>query len=344
MNIEEILELLKNEIETINPVPKEYLVSSGNDNGFEKLVSLIAKKVELELNGIFESVLHYGHHFPDMDIIINNKRYGLELKSRNNGTWDTNGNSVFESISDETYEEIFLLFGSKIPKEDRFAVKYSPYWMVTSAISVTHSPRFKINMNTTESVFNSAIEYHQLREKTEIEKVIFLQNYLKQTTNGAKWFIPQDSESISPISLNSLATKKQNHIKAEIIVLYPQDLMRNGRADYSRSHEFLITNYFYYSSSFRDFFSAGGKWLYRDASFPRAIGVLHSLHEEIRYVLNNANDSFVKLAYHSWEELGLVLSFNNFQKDYFAVINYIGNTNYQKEISSTNLTSLSDFI
>lgn len=34
-------------------------------------------------------------------------------------------------------------------------------------------------MNTSKSVFNSLQEYNSLRDKTELQKVEFIQNYLK---------------------------------------------------------------------------------------------------------------------------------------------------------------------
>ncbi|WP_054745673.1 hypothetical protein [Amylolactobacillus amylophilus] len=258
MNIFDVLNLFKSKIEDLNPINKKYLISRGNQNGFEDLVPEIAETIKTEISDttIFDYKVHLGHHFPDMDLIVNGDCFGLELKSRSNGSWDTNGNSVFESITDEDYQDIFLLFGSKEPGKDHLLVRFDYYWKVTSAINVTHSPRFKINMDTNESVFKDAQEYYQLRDKTEMEKVAFLQNYLKEHTTGTKWFVPQDSssESIKPTSLNLLPQNIQNQVKAEVLVLFPQDLITSKKANYARAHEFIITNHFYYSSSFRDFF------------------------------------------------------------------------------------------
>jgi len=109
LNIDDVLELVKIKIEKLNPVPERYLVSRGNVNGFEELVPEIVDEIISETSGNInlESVVHYGKYFPDMDLILNGIRYGLELKSRNNGSWDVPGNSVFERVSDQNYEEIF---------------------------------------------------------------------------------------------------------------------------------------------------------------------------------------------------------------------------------------------
>ncbi|MBR7927041.1 hypothetical protein KBI51_02475 [Aerococcaceae bacterium zg-ZUI334] len=348
IDINYILTLFKTKIEDINPIDKKYLVSKGNQNGFELLVPEIAESIKHEINNIniFDYKIHLGHHFPDLDLIVNNKNYGLELKSRNNGKWDTHGNSVLESISEDIYEEIYLLFGSKDPDCDHIQVKYNHYWKVTSAISVTHSPRFKINMDTTTSVFSSAEEYNKLRKQTETEKIQFLQNYLKQNTTGTKWFIsPTDIiGSVKPTSLNSLSEDIQNTIKSEVLILFPQDLISATRANYNRAHEFIIENHFYYSSSFRDFFSAGGKWKYGTVEFPKSVETFHHLRENILEMINEANEDFQKIAYESWKTLGLEMSNDSFLDDYKAVINLIGRVNFYNELLEANIPNFSDLL
>lgn len=258
------------------------------------------------------------------------------------------GNSVFESITSTNYENIYLLFGSKEPDADHILVKYEEYWKVTSDISVTHSPRFKINMNTSQSVFNSLKEYNSLRDKTELQKVEFIQNYLKNHTNGVKWFISPTSinENIKPTSLNSLSPEIQNFIKAQVLILYPQDLISSSRANYARAHEFIITAHFYYSSSFRDFFSAGGKWIVKDVEFPKTVETFYSLKNDILNTINEANSDFQNLAYQSWETIGtqLQLSRNSFLDDYKTVIDFIGQANFSTELSSADIRKFSDLL
>jgi hypothetical protein len=348
LNINYILEQFKIRIEAINPIDKRYLVSKGNQNGFEILVPEIAQSIKEDIGNtdIFDYTIHLGHHFPDMDLKVNGKLYGLELKSRNNGSWDTNGNSVFESISDEEYDEIYLLFGTKESQKDHILVRYDQYWKVTAGINVTHSPRFKINMNTSTSVFSTAEEYYKLREKSERDKVLFLQNYLKENTTGVKWFVPQDSstDSIKPTSLNLLPSEIQEQVKAEVLVLYPQDLISAKKAVYSRAHEFIITNHFYYSSSFRDFFSAGGKWEYNSISFPQSVGTFHNLKEKINYILENANEEFREIAYQSWSNLAIPLTQDSFVVDYKRIIDLIGNNNFAIELEHSGLKQLSNLL
>lgn len=343
MDIIKILKETKEKVEQIDNLPRKYTVSKGNDNGFEKLIPTVLEKIINPFPTISMET-HYGHHFPDIDIIIDGQRYGVELKSRNNGTWTTNGNSVFESISSEDYCEIYLLFGSKEKSSNHYFVRYAPYWQVTSAITVTHSPRFKIDMDSDISVFHSEIEYNRLREMSDKKKVIFLQNYLKENTSGVKWFVPQENESIKPISLNSLDSTIREKVQSEVFVLFPQDLIRKSQgtfhSDYSRCSEYLITTYFYYSSSFRDFFSAGGKWKYKGSEFPRVIKKMKNCYLQINEILTTANDEFKEEAYQSWQELEIDITRNSFQEGYEQVLNYLGEKYLQKELELASKTML----
>lgn len=350
MNIINILENFKKQIESLNPIDDKYLVSKGNQNGFELLVPEIAEKIKKNLNdeSVFDYKVHLGHHFPDMDLIVNGERFGLELKSRNNGKWDTNGNSVFESICDEEYKDIYLLFGSKVPNQNHILVKYNNYWKVTASITVTHSPRFKINMDTTSSVFSSSESYNELRSKSETEKVKFLQDYLKNNTTGVKWFISPNEvlDSVKPTSLNTLSHEVQNAIKSEVLILFPQDLISASKANYTRAHEFIITNHFYYSSSFRDFFSAGGKWTKGSVEFPKTVETFYSLRNTILSMIEEASEDFQQVAYESWCTLGssVQLSKTSFIDDYKAVIDSIGRVNFYNELQELNVDKLSDLL
>lgn len=350
MNIEQILEMMKNEIEAIEEVPTEYLVSQGNNNGFEKLVPKIVDEVIQKVSGtdVLESKVHLGHHFPDMDIILNGVRYGLELKSRNNGSWDTNGNSVFESISDEEYKEIYVFFGTHKKPEPKIKVKYRPYWQTTSNIMVTHSPRFKISMDTTESVFENADEYNSLRNMTEEQKVSYLQGYLRNNTKGVKWFVPQSKDSLSPILIKSLKKEERERTLAEVLILFPQDHIKNGKGQnrdkYLRSAEYLIGTYYYYATDFRDFFTSGDKYIYKDVHFPKFVTNLKEHSEEIHEILINANSAFQTLAYQSWKEIGVRLSMTSFENDYKTILDTIGNRYLKDELQKANVKKLSDFL
>lgn len=346
MSIYDVLELVKIKIESLDPVPEQYLVSRGNVNGFEELVPLIVSEIiaEMGTDSKLEMVVHYGKNFPDMDLIIDGIRFGIELKSRNNGSWDVPGNSVFESVSDQEYEEIFLLFGSHKKGIPRMKVRYKHYWEVTSGISVTHSPRFKVNMNADESVFKSSADYKKLQSMEDEDKILFLQDYLKNNTSGLKWFVPAAPDTVKPLHLNALSDTVKNQVICETLILYPQDLLRPKGNSYTRTIEYLIVTHFYYSHSLRDFFSAGGQWDVNGVKFPQTVKRLHDNREIILDMIKNSNSDWRELAYQSWETAGFYFSDEPFEDCYFTVLNQLGEMFFPELLKDSKIDKLSNFL
>lgn len=350
MSIIQLLDTIKFEIEKLDPVPKKFLISKGSHNGFEKLVPEILEYIQNNKSFNFEYIQHYGHHFPDIDIKMNNQLYGIELKSRNNGAFDTNGNSVLESISTEKYDEIYIVFGSHNKKDNnpKIKVKYAPYWQATSSIVVTHSPRFKINMSGQDSVFESAEQYMLLRNKPEEEKVEFLQDYLRNNIEGTKWFTAKKQSEIKPVHIKSLNKTIKDRITCELLIIYPQDILdtiadEKPKANYNRSTEYLITQYFYYSTSLRDLFSAGGKWEFNGFPLPQVLKRFETYQEIFKEILLNANEDFKCIAYKSWKELNLEFE-GDFKSDYFKVLDYLGELNYSQTLTKAKISTLSNLL
>ncbi|MFD2869146.1 hypothetical protein ACFSY7_11640 [Kurthia populi] len=350
MNIEQVLNLIKDEIEAMDPVPKEYLVSNGNNNGFEKLVPLIAENVSTKIKehgDILEITAHLGHHFPDMDLKLNGIKFGLELKSRSNGEWTTNGNSVMESISDPDYEEIFLMFGSKVKKENRLLVRHAPYWQTTKAIKVTHSPRFVIDIRSgASSVFESKVEYDTLRELNDDGKVKFLQDYLRNNSNEAKWYT-SEKEQVMPTYFNDLPEEERLKIKADLFIQFPKDLIGNSQNDYKRSAEHLINFYFVYVSNLRDIFSASGKFKYENIEFSRVYKNLQDSSQAIHDFLNEANSDYIEKITSGWIRDELIeTSSGDVIADYYKALNMAAKKNAEltNKLNTLGFSNLTDFV
>lgn len=350
--IDNILNDIKKEIENIKVIDPEFLISKGTSNGFEKLVPIVAEEVIEKYNREYKQQInldiHYGHHFPDIDITVAEKKYGVEIKYRKNGTWTTNGNSVLESITDDNYENIYLLFGSKIPGEQRIMVRFAPYWQTTSSIKVTHSPRFFINMNNLDdSVFESEAEYNVLRQMDEESKVSYIQNYLSQNTDGVKWYTSSKNE-ISAIPFATLPKDTQNQIITEIMILYPDDLIIGSpRTKYNRAAQYIIDEYYAFSSSLRDLFSASGQVNIENVPFPRIIQNFINNKTMIISTLAQANNDFAIDAINGWEERKLI---SHEEEDlitkYKKTLDYIGQQDNEllTKINSLGYNQLSSFI
>ena len=102
---------------------------------------------EAAKNTPFENTIKIisGQKFPD---IVAAKYYGLEVKSTKENQWTIIGGSVAEGTRVEDVEYINLIFG-KLHKPVEFRVKR--YQDCLSDIAVTHSPRYKIDMNLGEN-------------------------------------------------------------------------------------------------------------------------------------------------------------------------------------------------
>lgn len=349
MNIIDVLDIICKKIESIIPIDDRFLRSKGNDNGFEELFPIVVKEVADNLfpQNVLQFTVHLGHHFPDVDLFLNGVKYGVELKYRGNGSWNTNGNSVFESITGEGYEEIYLIFGSKVPKEKRLLVKFAPYWQTTSSIKVTHSPRFTIDMqNLNESVFNSKKEYDFLRSMDETEKVRFVQEFLKENSGGAKWYTAP-AETVPPTKFSALPSAKRNQIRAEILILFPDDLLHGSSHNkYTRSAEYLLEAYYVYNKSLRDLFSSGGVYTSHETDFPKIVGTLVSLKELLIHTLNNASDDFFELCKYNWSKnLPTDLISNDLYDSYKAILNHLGSMEpYNQLLEQANVINLSEMI
>lgn len=305
MDITNVLDLIKHEIEAINPVEEKYLRSNGNDNGFERLFAQIADQVAAHIAPTDELIVfpHWGHHFPDVDFTLNGVKYGVELKSRKDGSWKTNGNSVFESISSEEYEDILLVFASKVPNENRLLIKFAPYWQTTSAIKVTHSPRFAIDINNLEhSVFETKAQYDELRSMSNKEKVDFVQKQLRKNSAGAEWYV-SSPDTITPTKFSKLPTFTQNKIQSELLILFPYDLLCGpGKTKYKRSTEYILNIHYVYNNALRDLFSSGGVYKYKEVEFPKMIETFIIFRDLIRETLDDASVDFMALTKECWKE------------------------------------------
>jgi len=344
LTINQILEQLKFKIESEYPLIDRYSVSNGNQNGFEILVCDKLTEI-INSNDTLQFIAHMGHHFPDIDIIIDNKIYGLELKSRSNGSWTTNGNSVFESISNNNYEDIFILFGTQI--ENKFSVRYKYYWEVTEDILVTHSPRFKINMNAQVSVFESKESYNAFKIQSDESKGEFLQSYLSENSQGNKWYLSNKKKSL-PFLLKNLSPKKRKNLIAEIFVLFPYDLLIPSKnAQYDNTAIYLISTYYTCTPNLRDVFSAGGtiESRFLKGKIQRRYKVFSDHATEIKLFCNQCPADKKEFIYSQWAKdiPHVKLNNENLFDDYITILNSIS---LHGEIcrADDNAIHLSDFI
>lgn len=330
--IDKIIEELCQEITSEKELDKKYLISQGNNNGFEKLMrNKIIPQFNSKAASMFTEEVkiteRFGHHFPDMDVKVDDKLYGIELKSRNDGSWKTLGGSVLESTSNiNDYEEIYILFASfnATKNETSYHIRYMPYWKATNAIKITHSPRFTINLDSDDHIFESNAQYKSFANSNDEETFKFIQDSLNKTTSKPHWYTSLSKE-LPPTHFNELNSELQDSIYAETLILFPYDLLRtnnkgNVNANYKNLQDYLIEEHYVLIT--RDQYSAGGKISINGIKFPRIVHIYKQHKAKIMSLLNSEVPEFSKLAYEKWNWGDNPQS--SLEQDFKKILNYCG--------------------
>jgi len=199
------------------------------------------------------------HVFPD---IIANGYFGAEVKMTTSDRWVSTGNSVLESTRPGGVERIYIFFGKFGGDID---IRYRLYQECLYDIGVTHSPRYKIDMNLSKgkSIFDKlGVEYEVLRqEENPIGRI--KDYYRTQLKEGEElwWMGPRPEElPASPIirSYRNLSGKEKKSLTLEVMALFPE-IFGDSMYKYERVAIYWLSHHNVVSSSLRDRFSAGGQ-------------------------------------------------------------------------------------
>lgn len=228
------------------------------DKNAQKLESVVFEILkEKSIGTKFENSIELvsGKNFPD---IVANKFYGIEVKSTTNDHYTTIGGSILESTRIESVERIFLAFG-KLKKPIEFI--FRPYEECLSDISVTHYPRYKIDMKLGhgETIFDKMnTSYNNLRQSSNIMDRVtkYYRSLLKE--GESLWWIGRDYEKDMSVIVrlwSSLEKREKDKMIAYGCALFPEIAGSN----YSRFALWLVTQKGIVNTNIRDGFSAGGK-------------------------------------------------------------------------------------
>jgi hypothetical protein len=227
--------------------------------GFETIVynEMVKASTNTNFHGYIEQT--GVQTFPD---IIARKLYGVEVKMTVGDKWVSTGNSVLETTRKESVETIYMFFG-KFGKT--FEAKYRKYQDCLCEVSVTHSPRYKIDMELADgsSIFDKIGVPYDIFRKEENSIKRLKEYYRKQLKSGEElWWIDATAEesSVSPIiqSFRLLDDSIKERYLNECMILFPE-IFGNSTTKFERATAYLITNYNAISSNLRDNFTAGGR-------------------------------------------------------------------------------------
>ncbi|PJC30427.1 hypothetical protein CO051_05785 [Candidatus Roizmanbacteria bacterium CG_4_9_14_0_2_um_filter_39_13] len=266
---------------------------------FEGLVC--DKMQEVSIGTEFEGTIKRTgvYAFPD---IVANGYFGVEVKITSKDHWTSTGNSVLETSRMEDVERIFIMFGKLGGEPD---VRYRLYQECLPEISVTHSPRYRINMDLPKgkSIFDKmGVSYDELRTSGDTIQQI-KSYYRKQLKDGeGLWWIDEESESSSPVikQFRTLEPENKERFKIDCMILLPE-LFKN-RANYERAATYMITEFGAVSTSLRDAFSAGGQQEVLVAREKKSVSqILSQLHDCASKIASRINEIDEELLKFYWQ-------------------------------------------
>lgn len=202
-----------------------------------------------------------GAAFPD---IVANRFYGVEVKSTKNDSWKSIGSSILESTRINDVERIYMTFG-KLGKPVAFMSR--PYEEVLSGISVTHYPRYQIDMelHDGETIFDKiGIEYDELRlmDNPVAPVAAYYKKHLRP--GESLWWVQDiniEETSAPPIIRlwTSLSPDEKRVFTVKGYSLFPEILSPSSTTKYQRFALWLASDCSIVNTNIRDQFSAGGK-------------------------------------------------------------------------------------
>lgn len=201
-----------------------------------------------------------GASFPD---IVANRFYGVEVKSTIKNHWKSIGSSILESTRDPNVERIFLTFG-KLGAPVAF--KSRPYEECLSGISVTHYPRYQIDMELQkgETIFDKmGIPYDVLRKMDNPVAPVSRYYKSKLKPGESLWWAADEVEEVAAPPIlrlwTSLSAEQKNFYTVQGYALFPEILNCHSTTKYQRYALWLATNCSVINTNIRDQFSSGGK-------------------------------------------------------------------------------------
>jgi len=286
-------------------------------NQFETFV--FENMLEATKGSSFEGCLEQTgtYAFPD---ILAGGLYGVEVKKTNEDKWISTGNSVLESSRPDDIETIYIFFG-KFGKG--LETKFRKYQECLYDVGVTHSPRYKINMELAlgDSIFDKMGTTYDAFDPKSIATI---QKYYRGLLKPGQelWWLGSSTDAgiedrvVSPIiqSFKKLGAQEREKFIQEIFAFYPE-VFSKSRYKFEKAAVHLIVNYNAVSSSLRDIFTAGGKvkvkLVKKEQRVPKIYWQFFSRATEVKKIIEETPKE--KLAYY-WKKQSVKNSFEEWKQ------------------------------
>lgn len=231
--------------------------------------------------------------------------FGIEAKSTISDSWVSTGNSIVETTRVPGLKSIYMFF-RKQDKSGVCDIKFRPYEGCLSDIVVTHSPRYKINMELgqNDNIFKKmGVDYATFCKSDNIK---IAKDYYRSTLKKGEelWWIDHSEDAgITPVIKNysDLDEADQKKFKIEARVYFPEIFVTSTRK-YVKVALHLLQNYQATCSSMRDIFSAGGQEMIilqggKKEKVPKVLYHLYNDAREIRKFIEKVDRSILSKAW-----------------------------------------------
>jgi len=201
-----------------------------------------------------------GQKFPDIIASLNkNNGYGIEVKTSKQNHWTTTGNSILEGSRVDHIQRIYIFFG-KLYEPIEF--RYRRYEECLYDVAVTHSPRYLIDMDSKNTIFDKInIPYDELRLKDNPIKPI-KEYYRKNLKEGeALWWIDEQPEIANNLVVtpwSQLSSEQKNNMRNEGMALFPE-IFGNRQNKFYRFGFWLLNKHSIFVPNVRDLYTSGGR-------------------------------------------------------------------------------------
>ena len=197
------------------------------------------------------------NEFPDL--FTQDDFYGIEVKTSQSNNWRSVGNSVLETSRIQNIDNIYVLFGKiKTPS----AFRWSRYEDCIYDVSVTHYPRYQIDMDTQETLFDKmGTKYDLIRNSDPVSHV--KKYYREKLKPGEKLWWLDSEEHTTPIStkhFSDLDESEKDLWLAKSMAFMPEIFSpRKTLTKYKKVASLLMVEGGILCHNVRDHFSAGGQ-------------------------------------------------------------------------------------
>ncbi len=204
------------------------------------------------------SVGHTFHPSAFPDVLVNG--FGVEVKYTQRKTWHGTGNSIFEGMRDPNTQQIYLVFC----RADLPEVRWRRYEDCIKGVRISHSPRYMIDMDISESFFDELdIPYPEFLTYSVREKMTHVREHVKERISEHEklWWIDEENSHTLPIQVRIyrlLPSEVKTALRAETALMCPQ-IFKGSRqkGKYDQAAIYLLTQHGVVAPQIRDLFTAG---------------------------------------------------------------------------------------